>query len=151
MLRPALACCALALGLTTEALAQDDVFGSVNDQRFLDAAYDYELWVADARTATGWFVELWYPDGTLDLVGPFATETAAQKHVDFTMKHSSFRRDGMTPEVLLDEKTTEPNWVYFDTYGALAEAQTEAEWFESIGMLTDIRRKSTLRQPARRW
>lgn len=39
---------------------------------------------------------------------------------------------------------TEPEWMLFDTYDTLEEAEDDAAFFESFGLLTDIRARSIL-------
>lgn len=127
-------------------------FDSISDQRMLDSANDYEVWVAEPDTATGWYVVLRYPDGYVDVRGAHATKQAAEDWVDWMNWHTtSLIRHGKSPIIGYQEMSKEPGWQYFGTFPTLAEAEDEAEWFEDFGMLIDIRRVSTLRLSPRLW
>lgn len=144
-LATALAAC---LSLTAPVHAQIDVVsGGINDPENRDAMYEYDLYIALPETAKGWLLEYVYEDGYKKIHGPFKTERDARLRAERDEVYLGHLHNGELPvEEYIYFGLAEPNWEYFQTYPAIAEAEDAAAYFEDIGMLTDIRAVSTLRQ-----
>ncbi|MCA9240808.1 MAG: hypothetical protein KDA37_11435 [Planctomycetales bacterium] len=141
----------LSFALFAVASAQEI---STTDSIELSKLDNYELYVADPNTSTGWFILWTSQDGKAILSHAFATRTDARKHLD------RMAWNGVGPdyqpvdpnnpyraEVFEAPKT--PDWQFYGSYGSREEAEADAAWFEDFGMLTDIRRVSNLLSPVR--
>lgn len=151
----------VALLSPTAALAQSDsvsleeVYGdpvSIPLADAMDSMYDYELYIAKPGTDVAWYVEYAYENGKYWYSGAFASYEDARKYRDRQDWNGidPSTNDWVDPDNLFTttifEGVKEPDWRYHETYGTLAEAEDVAAEFEALGLLTEIRRVSTLRR-----
>lgn len=146
---PAIALAAFAL-LATEAKAQFQSIGSVTSPHIMDAANDYDLYIALPGTDTGWYILWTYPDGTTQLSYAFATEAKAKNHHDYLMwfgfdPRGGYMQPGNVPIAEFIEGPRDPDWQYYGRYDTLSAAEDVADWLRDFGLLSDIRGVSVLR------
>ena len=115
----------------------------------MDNLFDYDLYVADLDTATGWYIEWTYAEGVVQYSFAYASE---QDAFDVMLRHlfrgtdpRNSRSLGLDyPSVQLIELPKEPDWILFHSYDTQAEAAVAAELLEMAGLLTEIELRDTL-------
>ena len=115
----------------------------------MDNLFDYDLYVADPDTATGWYIEWTYADGVVQYSFAYASE---QDAFDVMVRHlfrgtdpRNSRSLGLGyPSVQIIELSKEPDWILFHSYDTGAEAADAAELLEMAGLLTKIEPRDTL-------
>jgi hypothetical protein len=117
---------------------------------FQDTMFDYDLYVADPSTSTGFYIVWTYSGGVVRYSSPFTNYDNANDWLIWSLFHGVDPRNSISdpdlpwPDAKIMELPKEPNWVLYDSYGTQSQAVAEAEWFEDFGMLTKITARSVV-------
>lgn len=144
-MRPSLLACLAAASLAaTAAHAQTASFTSTSS--YFDKLYDFDLYVANPESATGWYVLFTYDDGSTYTSYAFDTEEDAEDYLFYLNWYGLDPQggwydadNGYSTTVYQGART--PDWVFYQRYGTSASAADAADWFEDeLGMLTRVSR-----------
>lgn len=136
--------------LRTDQLTVRQSSDSTITSSVTDAMFDYDLYIADPESASGFFIEWTYEDGEVIHTGPHVSEDSAHDWLVWCLFHGVDPRDSISdpdlswPNTAIVELPTEPDWILFGSYGTRAEAEVDAAWFEDFGMPTRIVSRSVL-------
>ena len=130
---------AAGLAAINSANAQDDV--SLPASSFEDLTYDFEVYAAQ-EPGTGFFIVWDMPNGEFITNGPYYTYQGAQDHL-MRILFGGWEPDGYE-DVEIVELPLQPDYILFDTVDTRAEANALADQLESFGLLTQIKRVSTI-------
>lgn len=133
------------------ALGQFSSYTSPYTSAVQDAMYDFDLYVADPGSATGWYILWTWEDGSTMVSHAFTSESLAKSHHDRLMWHGVDPRggwydsdNGFSAEYFSAPR--EPDWEFFARYGTRAAAAEQAEWFQNFGLLTQVRKVSVIQR-----
>ena len=120
--------------------AQESVSGPIS--AFEDSFYDFEVYAAQ-EPGTGFFMVWDMPGGETITYGPYYTFENAQNHL-MRILFGGWEPAGYE-DVEIVERPLEPEFILFETVGTRAAANELAAQLESFGLLTQIKRVSTLK------
>jgi hypothetical protein len=107
-----------------------------------DILYDYDLFAASAEPRYGWFLVYRFGDGSTIESGPYASYYDAVYRLWFNAEHNVYPG---AIDVDLVERRLPPAWQFVQRFDKVADAAAMAAAFQQFGLLTDIRRVSSIR------
>jgi hypothetical protein len=107
-----------------------------------DVIYDYDLYAAESAPRYGWFLVYSFSGGSTIESGPYSTYNQAAYRLWFNEEHNVYPT---AIDVDIVERQLPPAWQFVQRFDKLVDALAMAAVFDQFGLLTDIRRVSTLR------
>ncbi|MCA9066264.1 MAG: hypothetical protein KDA96_24525 [Planctomycetaceae bacterium] len=123
---------------------------SVSVADFESAMYDYDVYVADPATATGWYVRFRYDDGIVKYSSAFTSYDNAWDWLFFCQIHGVDPRSSLSdpnlawPDIDIVEMPREPNWLWVSTHDTKADAQQWVDFYRSGGLMSKMVARSVI-------